>query len=127
MDKVHRSIPVTVEDMGAQRFSSGTVMHRWKVRMEDGSTGLCWTPDTYANSDPYLCPFVVGKRCAFTTEPGKDGALKIRPYDVVEMDRENRITRIAAVNSAAALGASIDNFPEYAEKIFNWVTGQQQQ
>jgi hypothetical protein len=100
-------------------------MHKWKIRMEDGTAGLCWTGDEDSEGKKIPCPFEPGKMATFTIkeEPGKE--LKIRYYDVVDFDREERITRMASVNSAAALGADLLNFSEHAERIYDWVTNKQ--
>ena len=119
---VHRSTPLTVEDRGSARINGGKVLHKWYIRFMDGSAGLCWTPEVDENDKQFPCPFTEGKNTYFTVyeEAGKE--TKIRPFDVQEFDRETRMTRIASVNSAIALGADKDNFKEYANMIYDHVT-----
>lgn len=109
---------MTVEDMGvAERIQ----MRKWRVRMMNGHDGICWTPASTEDGSPFPCPFVKGRNCGYTVKEEPQG-LKLRPMDMQEFDKQTLITRQACVNSAAALGASFDNYKEYAEDIFNWVT-----
>jgi len=120
--QVHKSTPLTVEDRGTTRMSGGAIWHKWFVRFVDGSQGLTWTPDQDEKGSQFPPPFTVGKHCAFIVIEAEGKETKIRPFDVAEFDREERITRMACVNSAAALGASFDNFKDYADSIYEWVT-----
>lgn len=122
--QVHRSTPLGVEDRGAVRMNGGDLWHKWFVRFMDGTQGLVWTPDTDEKGNPFPAPFTKGKNAAFVVVEADGKETKIRPFDVAEFDRESRITRIACVNSAAALGASFDNFRDYADAIYEYVTKQ---
>lgn len=117
MDKIHKSTPLIVEDGGV---ASRINLRMWKVTMMSGHKGICWCPVEDDKGNPYPCPFVKGKHTSFTyvEEAGKEP--KIRPYDMTEFDRQRIISRQAAVNSAAALGADLENWKDHAENIFNW-------
>lgn len=95
--------------------------HKWFLRFMDGSQGLAWTPEQDEKGKPFPAPFTVGKNAYFVVIEAEGKETKIRPYDVMEIDREERITRMAAVNSAAQLGADLDNWKDHADSIYNWV------
>lgn len=120
-EKAYRSTPLSVEDRGVVRLNGGASMRKWHIRMMSGHTGLCWTPAEDADGYAFPCPFTAGRNAWYTIKQEEGKELKIRPYDATEIDRQRLITRQACVNSAAALGASIDNFREYAESIYSWV------
>ena len=123
-EKAYRSTPLVVEDHGVVRLSGGVQMRKWRIRMMDGTDGLCWTPDEDADGNPFPCPFVRGRNCLYTKVEQEGRDTKLRPLDMKEFDKQELITRQACVNSAAALGADIDNFQEYAERIYKWVTNE---
>lgn len=115
-EMIYRSIPVLVEDQGVvQRIG----MRRWGITMEDGTKGVCWTVALDDQGEPHPCPFVKGRKCAYTTAQ-TSGALKLRPLDLQEVDKQRIISRQAAVNSAAALGATLEDWKDIAEMIFDW-------
>lgn len=120
--KIYRSTPLVIEDQGVVRLNGGTNMRKWHIRMMDGTTGLCWTPVEDADGNQFPCPFTKGRNTTYTKVEQQGRETKIRPYDATDFDKQDIITRQACVNSAAALGASIDNFKEYAEMIHKWVT-----
>lgn len=121
---IHRSTPLTVTDGGIIRLSGGDKLHKWTVRLADGTEGICWT----AENEP--CPFEKGKNMWYTREQ-KSYGIKIMPYDAKgESDKERRITRISCLNTAVAMisngaegGATVDNLTSIAEKLYQWVEG----
>lgn len=123
-EKVYSSTPLVVEDQGVVRLHGGANMRKWHIRFMDGASGLCWTPVEDHEGNPFPCPFVAGKHTKYTRVEQEGREMKIRPIDFKEFDKQELITRQACVNSAAALGADIDNFHEYAERIYKWVTNE---
>lgn len=118
-EAIHRSVPIHIEDGGVWEKH---MLRKWEVTMEDGTKGVCWATALDEKGDPRPCPFVKGKRCAFTVK--EDGnSVKLRLLDVIEVDRQEIISRQSAVNSAAALGATLDNWKEVAQWIYDWTHG----
>lgn len=121
-ETIYRSTPLSVEDRGVVRVSGGNALRKWHIRMMSGHTGLCWTPAEDADGNPFPCPFTAGRNTAYTLKEEAGKELKIRPYDATDFDKQRIITRAGCVNSAAALGADMDNWKDVAEMIYNWVT-----
>lgn len=115
-EAIRRSVPISVTDGGVWEKHG---LRKWDVVMEDGTKGVCWTVALDDQGEPRPCPFVKGRKCAYTTAQ-TSGALKLRPLDLQEVDKQRIISRQAAVNSAAALGATLDNWKDIAEMIFDW-------
>jgi len=122
MEAFYRSVCLTVEERGVVRLSGGKELAHWHVRFQDGNTGIVWGPVVDDQQRPMPCPFTEGKPAYYTmvVQQGKEN--KIRPFDRTEYDRQMLITRSACVNSAAALGADLENWKDYAESILAWVT-----
>ena len=126
-ERVCRSRVLTVEDRGAVRLSSGKVLHKWHVRLEDGTAGTCWAADADDEGKPLGCPFTEGKMSAYTLKHEDGKELKVRPIDMQELDRQRLITRQACLNTAGMLigngcgPATVENIIGLAEQLEQWV------
>lgn len=118
---VYTATPLTVEDHGSVRMSGGVEFQKWKIRLDDNTDGTYWG----AKGQP--CPFQASIPCQYT-RVDKSYGIKISPYLVsVEHDNQDRIARMAALNTANALiangrgEATIENLTGIADKILEWI------